>query len=155
MDFRPITIEELLHLGRALFVEHHREVGIAPNYDPMHKLALDINEGGLLALERANCLLTVAAFEGDDLVGYAIAVLSPHMLANTVVATGVTLYVHPKHRNHGSGARLLYAIVQAGYDRASSVHWHAKEGSSFQRILLRAGARELERIYVLRNPDNG
>ncbi len=155
MDFRPITIEELLQRGRAVFAEHHREVGIAPYHDPLHRCVLDVNEGGLLALERVGCLLTVAAFDGEDLVGYAIATVAPHTFTNLVLVSGLTFYVHPKHRQGGAGRMLLEVLTKAAYARGEAVHWHAKAGSVFEHLLRRTGARELERVYVLKEPTNG
>jgi GNAT superfamily N-acetyltransferase len=161
MNFREVSFEQLFAHGQDLFKRHHEEIGLHPTFDG-HCVDLAINEKVLRTLDLTDALVTVAAIHTDEaamdhLVGYALATVTRLPLANVVVGAGIVLYLAPEFRHHGAGRDLLRVIAAKLRERGvEAVHWHAKKGSPFERLLLREGSRELERIYVLKDtPSDG
>lgn len=151
MQIRPVTCDELLAHGSALFVEHHAEVGLDLLADDLHA-PLDIDAPGFLALEQAGAVLAFGLFtNAGELVGYAVGVLMKHQFTAQAVCSACGLFVRREHRRGGHGAKLMNALEEeaARYEGAR-VHWHAKQGSTFETVLRRRGARELETIFVSR-----
>lgn len=101
------------------------------------------------ALEQSGTLVTFGAFEGDQLVGYSVAILGPHLHYGFTYAHHDLLYVAPTHRKGTLGLRLIRATeAEAKARGARCATWHAKPGSALQRILDRLGYGSEETVYL-------
>lgn len=100
-------------------------------------LDLDSTRNTYTQLGEAGLLFTAVAYDGDDAVGYAIVVKTPHMLNHNVLTINVSgFYISPTHRRGKLLTRLMGEVRQ--YARQSGGHhimWHAPAGSSFERAL--------------------
>ncbi len=151
---RPITIAELLAQGQDLFDAHHAEVELDLS-DRSLNLPLDIDEGIFLAMERAGILITLGLFSPlpvEGLVGYAVGTVTMHHFTMQRVTQALALFVASGFRKHGNGRALMNAFEAASAERDAIVHWHAKKGSTFEAILQSRGARELETVFVAKEP---
>lgn len=151
---RPVTVAELRERGPALFAAHHAEVGLDVLPGTSNP-PLDVDYLMFGALEANDLLLSLGLFAGDELVGYAVGMVTRHHLADATVAAACGLFVHVEHRRLGNGMRLMDAFEAEAHKRGAVVHWHAKKGSGFARLLIARGARELETVFVAREPNHG
>jgi GNAT superfamily N-acetyltransferase len=147
---RPVTVAELHAHGPRLFAMHHTEVGLDVLPGTSNP-PLGIDYLTFAALEAHGLLIALGLFVGDELVGYAVGPVSRHHLTDARVAAACGLFVAPEHRRRGNGLRLMDAFEQAAREQDAAVHWHAKKGSAFERLLLARGARELETVFVASN----
>lgn len=101
------------------------------------------------SLEAAGSLITFGAFEGDEMVGYSVAILGPHLHYGFTYAHHDLLYVDPAYRKGTLGLRLIRATeAEAKARGARCATWHAKPGSALQRILDRLGYGSEETVYL-------
>ncbi len=146
---RPATVDELLAHGDALFRAHYRDtrVGIEA---PLHV------RGDLFrAMERSGVLIALGAFdprvEGDRLIGYALATVTPCPYADDMVASACAIFVHADYRRGGTCYRLMDELeAEASRRGAGVVQWHAKRDSLFERVLRKRRMLELEVVYTKR-----
>ena len=96
----------------------------------------------------AGMLVCVGAYDGAQIVGYAIAGLSPSLHYGVLVAQHLTLYITPQHRKPRLSLRMVDALTDACKARgAQMMTWHAKPGSAFARLL--AARMKLEDLVYL------
>lgn len=100
------------------------------------------------ALEANGNLITFGAFDGDELVGYSVAMIVPHMHYDMLCAHHDLLFVRADFRKGSLGLRLMRETETAAKARgAKFVVWHAKPGSTFETILHRIGYAVEETVY--------
>ena len=100
------------------------------------------------ALFAAGSLVCIGAFVDDRIIGYAIAVVSPHPHYALTAAQHDSLFIHPDHRAPRLALRLVEAVEAECKARgASFIAWHAKPGTPFARLLERR-ARLEEHVYT-------
>lgn len=144
MNIRESNVTEMLELAPLLFQEHWEE--IARNKQLM---VLDPHEPSYRAIEDAGQLMILAAFIGEQMVGYSVnfLLIHPHYASLTVCQNDI-VYVHPDHRNGGVGIRLMKHTEQEGKARgAQMMLWHAKENTPLAEILPRMGYGVQDIIY--------
>jgi GNAT superfamily N-acetyltransferase len=126
-------------LARAHWAE--TEAGLMPEGP---SIAIELYQ----ALEQADALIAFGAFDADELVGYAVAILGLHLHYRVLYAQHDLLFVRPDHRRGTLGLRLMRAIETALKARgAKFVVWHAKPQSTFNMILVRTGYAVEETVY--------
>lgn len=144
MNIRESNVTEMLALAPLLFQEHWEE--IARNKQLM---VLDPHEPSYRAIEDAGQLMILAAFIGEQMVGYSVnfLLIHPHYAGLTVCQNDI-VYVHPDHRNGGVGIRLMKHTEREGKARgAQMMLWHAKENTPLADILPRMGYGVQDIIY--------
>ena len=100
------------------------------------------------ALADAGALIILTVTDGESLVGYASAAISPHPHYDMLVAQHDTLYLAPAYRLGSLGLRLMAALEREATNRgAERMMWHAKPGSTFARMVERMGYQPEETIY--------
>lgn len=100
------------------------------------------------AIAAAGGLVSYAAFDGEQLIGYASAFVCRHPHYPMVIAQHDTLYLHPEHRKGTAGVRLMKALEEEAKERgAERMLWHAKGGSTFEHILQGRGCHTEESVY--------
>lgn len=102
-----------------------------------------------VACEEAGMLITFYAWDGDELVGYACTVITPHMhYSGLVVANNDVLYVLPEHRASRVGLGLMRATTREARLRgARLMFWHAKENTALDTLLRRRSLKVQDTIF--------
>ena len=99
-------------------------------------------------LHEAGMLVCVGVFAGVDLVGYAIATVSPYMHHAGIVANHDGIFVAPAYRRPRLGWRLMDALERECRARgATAIAWHATPHTEFARLLARRATLE-EFTYI-------
>lgn len=100
-------------------------------------------------LEAAGCLLGLVAYVDDEIVGYSVNVLSPHLhYADLMVAHNDVLFVAKSHRESSLGLKLIRETRRAAKARGAHLMlWHAKEATALAAILPKMGCKVQEIIY--------
>lgn len=143
-EIRPIAIAELSLVAGDLFEAHWQE--IAREKDLM---VLDPDWPRYEALERNGVLLALGAYEDEKLVGYSVGLITPHLhyRALTFYQNDV-LFVSPAARHSRLGVRLIEETEAAAQARGAEwFAWHAKKGSTLDRLLDRRGYAVHDIIY--------
>lgn len=93
------------------------------------------------AIQDAGALLTLAAFDGDTVVGYSTAYLSAHMFNPAVVCClSEALFVADSHRKGSAPYKLIRATEQLAKARgAHRMMWCTRAGTAFAEMLKRRG----------------
>ena len=87
----------------------------------------------------AGYAFAVAAFVGDEVVGYAVITVVPHPHNPAViVAANDALFVAPAYRNGITSGRLILAAeAEAKRRGARKIIWHARAGTPWRRCCRR------------------
>jgi len=143
IDIRPVTVDAMLPIMGALMREHWQETeswiegeGPVPAVEIYH------------AMESTGVLIVLGAFDGDTIVGYVTATVSPHPHYSFLVAQHDLLYLDPAYRRGRTGLRLMLEIeIIAKARGARWMGWTAKPGSQFDALLSRRGYAVEETVY--------
>jgi predicted GNAT superfamily acetyltransferase len=92
-------------------------------------------------------VVAYAAFDGELMVGYGVCFVSPHLHYRTLYGQHDVLFVHKDYRQTRVGLDLIRSLRNGAKAKgAKFMCWHAKPGSSFEKILQRS-CKEEETIY--------
>lgn len=145
VEIREIQFTEYMAYGiEKLGREHAHEVepGLSRN-------GIQLAEDVYRTLEANGALITFGAFEGEELVGYSVAILGPHLHYGFTYAHHDMLYLDPAYRKGGLGLQLIQATeAEAKARGARCATWHAKPGSALQKILDRLGYASEETVHI-------
>lgn len=137
----------LQHVEKAwpLFVEHREE--LTTNKELM-KLAPDFPT--YEALQAAGALLSIAAFDVDEIVGYSINVLARNLhYADVFMCQNDVLFFTPAHRRGRTGLKLIAETERMARERGCHiVLWHAKPNTSLDQILRRKNYKTQDIVYT-------
>lgn len=102
---------------------------LAPNWDAYR------------ALENTGSLLALLAYAGDEVVGYSVSFIGPHMhYSGLRYAQNDALFVKPEHRGGRLGLQLIKATEQLARERgARMMMWHAKTSTALEKLMPRLG----------------
>jgi L-amino acid N-acyltransferase YncA len=110
------------------------------------------------AMERAGMLFVMTVRAAGLLVGYACAIMRPHLhSAGTLTAYVDAMYLAPRARHGRAGARFLrYIDAALAANGAQYIYWHIKPERDFAPILQRSlGYHFVEEIWgrtVMKGP---
>lgn len=143
IEIRPVTVDQMLPIMGALMREHWQETeawikgeGPVPAVEIYH------------AMESTGVLIVLGAFDGDTIVGYVTAIVSPHPHYSFLVGQHDLLYLDPAYRRGRTGLRLMLEIETMVKARGARwMAWTAKPGSPFDALLSRRGYVPEETIY--------
>ncbi len=147
MDYAEETLTtELVAEASALMDLHKQELCayedwvLAPNWE------------GYFILAGRNQLKVYTAREKDELLGYAVYAVHPHMHYTGVMqANQDVLFIHPGRRGVLAGVGLINFADKELYDfGVHVVAHHVKLKFDFSPILERAGYVQIEKIYEKR-----
>ena len=124
---------ELIDKNRPLIQSNWAETGFDFPFDP------DVEAYG--RLWDAGYAFAVAAFVGDEVVGYAVITVVPHPHNPAViVAANDALFVAPAYRNGITSGRLILAAeAEAKRRGARKIIWHARAGTPLATMLQTHG----------------
>lgn len=142
-DIRPISVSACLDAAATLTLAHQTETEPGMSNDGPHPMT-----HVYAALEQAGGVVAFGAFDGEEMVGYSVAILGPHLHYSYLYAHHDALYVRPDHRKGSLGLRLIRATEAESKMRgAVCVTWHVKPNSKLESILNRTGYTVEETVY--------
>jgi len=135
VDIRPSTVAEMREHAMPLLRAHWVEVG--RNRDVM---VLNPKWIAYEAMEKAGMLLALAAWDGEQLVGYSVTFVFENIHYSPVIyAQNDVIFVEQSARGRGVFARLMEETERLAEEKgAIEVRWHAKKDSKLDRILARS-----------------
>lgn len=144
MRFQSELVFQVLHEIGSLLERHHEEIcpegyELSPNWKQYR------------AMEQAGCLCLVTARKDENtLVGYATAVVSPHLhSASNIVALGDMIYLLPEYRNGRNGLNLIRTAERHCREmKAKSLTWSAKPGTVLEELLPLLGYDREEVVWL-------
>lgn len=88
------------------------------------------------ALHEMGMLVLVGVFDGGEMVGYAIATISPNPHYHTLSAQHDVFFLHPDYRKPRLALRMIEALEAECKARGATLFcWHAPIGGAFERII--------------------
>lgn len=143
-DIRPTTYAEVAAKAAHLFVEHWDEVALNKQV-----MALKPDAKRYQQLEEAGVFFALAAFDGDELVGYSGNFISNHIhYADLVYVNNDVLFVTKGHRNSPLGLKLIRETEREARRRGGSLMlWHAKEQTTLASIMPKLDYRVQDIIF--------
>lgn len=145
IEIREVTgIAELIQANEALGREHYEEIALNK---VVMQYAPDAERFALL--EKAGALVTLAAFDGERIVGYSVNIVSPHLhYKHLVVLHNDMLYIAQAYRRGRLGLRLIAATREAAIKRgAQMITWHAKENTALASLLPKLGCKVQDILF--------
>lgn len=141
----PISVVEQMPRVMPLLRAHWEEV--ARNKEVM---VLDPNVEVYKALEDRGQLISLGAFEDDELVGYSVTILVDKHLhyAGLCYGQNDVIFVDEAHRAGMLGFRLIRETERLVKERGGRLmFWHAKPDTPFDALLPRLGYGVQDVIY--------
>lgn len=140
----PTTYAEVNAKAKHLLAEHWDEVALNKGL-----MVLNPDEQRYLALEATGQFFALAAWDGDDLVGYSGNFIGQHLhYAGLRYANNDVLFVAKGHRATPLGLRLIRETVAEAQRRgARMMLWHAKYETQMAALLVRMGYLVQDVIY--------
>lgn len=141
---REITATDWIGQAWGLLEAHREE--LTTNKDLM-VLAPDVDT--YCMLEEQGALLSLAAFDGDEIVGYSVNILANNLHYRDVrMCQNDVLYVRADKRQGPTGLKLMRETERVAKDRgAHMMLWHAKPNTNLDQILPRMDYRVQDVIY--------
>lgn len=137
-DFRiaETTVSDKIDALFPLLQAHRDELATAK-----HLMEVAPNLAAYRALEQCGALLALVAYRGNEIVGYSINFIGPHMhYSNLRYAHNDALYVKAGHRGGRLGLRLMRETERLAKEQgAAMMMWHAKPGTALEKLLPRMG----------------
>jgi GNAT superfamily N-acetyltransferase len=144
LDFRPI--EATQHIADAWHIlEEHREELATDKVRMVLKPDLPV----YIKLEDNNALLSIGAFDGDQIVGYSVSIISPNLhYSDLVMCQNDVLYLQEGYRTGPYGLKLIRETERLAKARGCHMMlWHAKMDTQFMALLAKLGYRVQDVIY--------
>ena len=131
MAIREVIAAQIFEQGRWLMEMHYNEAGFYFEFNPSLELYQTMEQAGLL-----HCL---AAFDGDEMIGYCSFFMSRHLFnRDLVAASSDALYVHPDYRNRPIAGKLIAKSEQYAKEHGANVFvWHTRAGTALSNVLLK------------------
>jgi len=103
MDLREIRLFEHLEHMEPMLVDHWLALGKFPDLAPLKP-----DFATVLSLEEAGKILSIGAFDGEELVGYSVNILTNWMHSvDALMCQNVVLWLDVQHRAGSNGLRLI------------------------------------------------
>lgn len=145
-QIRRGTLEELLDQGPPLWQEHFAEL-IKPEQRERMRLQPDVEK--YRALEAAEVLFVLLAFDGSLLVGYSVNFIMSHLhYAGFTYCANDLFFVTKAKRGTSIGGRLRKLTLETARGRgARRMTWHSKPDTDMD-VFMRATLPVFETIYA-------
>lgn len=143
-DIRRITVDEFFEHAWPLLVAHREE--LTTNKDLM---VLNPARPVYDALEQLGTLIVLAAYEGDEMVGYSANILAPNLhYSDVFMCQNDVLFTVP-HARSRVGLSLIRATEKAARESGCQiVLWHAKPGTALDKLMALKGSKVQDIIYM-------
>ncbi len=135
-EIRLSNVDEMLANAGALFSEHWEEIAL--NKEVM---VLKPDEAKYRAAEANGMLLILGAFEGTEVVGYSVNIVTNHLhYADLTTCSNDLLFVTEGKRNGRLGLQLIRETEKVAKERGARLMlWHAKLGTPLEKMMPRLG----------------
>lgn len=143
-DIREIVATD--HIADAWpLLEAHR-IELTTNPDLM-KLKPDLET--YLRIEDNEALLSLGVFDGNEIIGYSVSIVSRNLhYSDVVMCQNDVLWLHPDYRQGPLGLRLIRETERRAKERGCHmILWHAKMDTQFMALLTKLGYRVQDVIY--------
>ena len=144
-EIREVTgIAAAIQANEALGREHYEEIALNK---ALMVYAPDIER--YARLEELGVLLTLGVFKGDEMVGYSVNVITPHLhYRDLMTCHNDMIFIAPAHRRGSLGVRLIKATREAVKARGVQMMlWHAKENTPLAKLLPALGCRVQDILF--------
>lgn len=143
MIIRPILATDYLDQMWPLLAAHREELTVYPE---IMQLSPDVET--YLRLEDAGKLLSLGVFDGDELIGYSVNVVTRNLHYDLRVCQNDVLYLTPEHRLGPLGLRLIRDTERHAREVGAKIMlWHAKQGTALDGLLPRLDYQVQEIMY--------
>jgi GNAT superfamily N-acetyltransferase len=146
---REIIASEWIDRAWPLLEEHYAELATVPD---IMLLKPDVER--YQTLEAAGNLFAIGMFDihgdnGETLVGYSVNIVCTNLhYGDLLMCQNDLLFVRKSHRRGMTGMRLITATERAAKERGVKMMlWHAKPGTTLDRMLPRLGYDPFETIH--------
>ncbi len=146
---REIVASEWIDRAWPLLEEHYAELATVPD---IMLLKPDVER--YQTLEAAGNLFAIGMFDihgdgGETLVGYSVNIVCTNLhYGDLLMCQNDLLFVRKSHRRGMTGVRLITATERAAKERGVKMMlWHAKPGTTLDRMLPRLGYDPFETIH--------
>lgn len=101
-------------------------------------------------LESKNALLSLGAFDGEEIVGYSVNIMAHNLhYSDVMMCQNDVLYVREDKRQGPTGLKLIYETERLAKDRGADLMlWHAKPDTNLNDILPRLAYRVQDVVYT-------
>lgn len=143
LEIREGSFEEVID-KLSLLEEHWQEV--AKN---KHLMVLKPDYEKYKAMEDAGALLSLIAYENNEVVGYSINFLTNHIhYADLLTCYNDVLFVKLEKRKSPLGLRLIGYTERAAREKGAKLMlWHAKQNTALDSILSNRRLNVQEIVY--------
>jgi GNAT superfamily N-acetyltransferase len=146
---REIVASEWIDRAWPLLEEHYAELATVPD---IMLLKPDVER--YQTLEAAGNLFAIGMFDihgdgGETLVGYSVNIVCTNLhYGDLLMCQNDLLFVRKSHRRGMTGMRLITATERAAKERGVKMMlWHAKPGTTLDRMLPKLGYEPFETIH--------
>lgn len=139
------TVDECLVDIQPLIEDHWQEIGIHKD-----KMKLNPDYNAYYSLEKLGMLHIVTARESDELVGYFISIVQPHIhYKSNIQAMNDILFVDKRFRGRSLGIKLfLFAEKELKKIGVSFISIHSKTQQDLKPLVERLGYTHSENVYT-------
>ena len=101
-------------------------------------------------LESKNALLSLGAFDGDEIVGYSVNIMAHNLhYSDLMMCQSDVLYVREDKRQGPAGLKLMRETERLAKERgAQMMLWHAKPDTNLNALLPHLNYSVQETIYT-------
>jgi GNAT superfamily N-acetyltransferase len=141
---REIVASEWIDRAWPLLEEHYAELATVPD---IMLLKPDVER--YQTLEANNSIFAIGMFDKEELVGYSVNIVCTNLhYGDLLMCQNDLLFVRKSHRRGMTGMRLITATERAAKDRGVKMMlWHAKPGTTLDRMLPKLGYEPFETIH--------
>lgn len=142
LEIREVQVAEHIDAIRHLLVENWAETGFDFDLAPDGTLMQRLQDAGILFF--------LAAFDGDQIVGYSSAMVAPHTYNPSIICCNSdALFVRRVWRPRGVGARLILETERVAAEKgACRMLWHTRAGTPLAAALERRGYQPADVIVM-------
>lgn len=123
-----------------------------------HRLELATNKGLMvlnpdiatyLRLEENQSMLSLGAYDGNEIVGYSVSIVHCNLhYADVIMCQNDVLFLKESYRTGANGLRLIRETERLARERGCHMMlWHAKMDTTFMAILHKLGYGVQDIIY--------
>lgn len=94
-------------------------------------------------------MFVLAAFDGDEIVGYCTMTVTNHMHNPAIkVASNDALFVRPDHRGITAGRLIIAAEREAAKRGATRILWHTRAGTNLADAFTKRGYKPADIVVM-------
>ena len=135
---KSLNPDECKHQIAALVADNWSETGFDWELKPNWQMYGKLYEMGYL--------ISLAAFDQDEIVGYSVATVSPHLFNSDVkVCTTNALFVKPSHRKRLVSGKLIVETEREAKRRgAIRILWQTRANTPLAEVLRKRGYQDAD-----------